>query len=68
MAREHSRWCTQRVFKPHPVKVGLGAPTFNDVVNVARHGAPVELTRSDDSGGGLTTQLVVITQPDEGGG
>jgi histidine ammonia-lyase len=32
------------VFKPHPVKVGLGAPTFNDVVSVARHGAPVELS------------------------
>lgn len=32
------------MFKPHPVSVGVGAPTFQDVVNVARHGAPVELS------------------------
>jgi histidine ammonia-lyase len=32
------------VFKPHPIPVGTGAPTFADVVAVARHDAPVELT------------------------
>lgn len=32
------------MFKPHPVIVGIGAPTFQDVVAVARHGAPVELS------------------------
>ena len=32
------------MFKPPAVTIGVGAPTFADVVAVARHGAPVELT------------------------
>src|SRR4051794_9017642 len=32
------------VFKPPAVRIGVGAPSFADVVNVARHNAAVELT------------------------
>ena len=32
------------MFKPPAVQLGVGAPSFEDVVNVARHNARVELT------------------------
>ena len=32
------------VFKPHPITIGVGAPSFADVVAVARHDAPVALS------------------------
>src|SRR5829696_4868027 len=32
------------VFKPHPITIGVGAPSFADVVAVARHDAPVQLS------------------------
>ncbi len=32
------------MFKPHPITIGVGAPSFADVVAVARHDAPVALT------------------------
>src|SRR3954452_21149795 len=32
------------VFKPPAVQIGVGAPSFEDVVNVARHNAQVALT------------------------
>ena len=32
------------MFKPPAVQIGVGAPSFEEIVNVARHLAPVELT------------------------
>ena len=46
------------VFKPPAVQIGVGAPSFEEIVNVARHCAPVELTADALAGIAETRGLV----------